>query len=69
MTNYHGESLSELAGSDAPSPGAPITPSTGYTDASLSEPFAPAIDASGNIWTANFGNNTVTEFVGLAAPR
>jgi hypothetical protein len=69
ITNYHGQSLSELAGSGSSSPGAPLTSSTGYTDASLSEPYGPAIDASGNIWTANFGNDTVTEFVGLAVPR
>ena len=27
-----------------------------------------AIDASGNIWTANTGDNSVSVFVGLAAP-
>ena len=27
-----------------------------------------AIDGSGNLWVANFTGNTLTEFVGLAAP-
>ncbi|MGO9058408.1 MAG: hypothetical protein ACLQU2_13645 [Candidatus Binataceae bacterium] len=59
VTNYHDESLSEPAGSDSSAPGAPITPSTGYTD----EPertICAGGDASGNVWAANFGNNTVT---------
>ncbi len=32
------------------------------------EAFALAIDASGNLWVTNFGNDTLTEFVGLATP-
>ena len=31
-------------------------------------PFSVAIDGAGNLWVTNFGNNSVTEFVGLAAP-
>ena len=27
-----------------------------------------AIDASGNVWTANDENNSVTQFLGAAAP-
>ena len=27
-----------------------------------------AVDRSGNVWIANAGNNTITEFVGAAAP-
>ncbi len=68
VTNFHGASLSEIAGADSGSPGHPLSPSSGFTDLSLSEPYAPAIDAAGNIWTANFGNDSVTEFIGLAAP-
>jgi streptogramin lyase len=61
--------LSELAGSAAASPGALLSPATGWgQDAGMVEPFAVAIDASGNLWVTNFGTNTLTEFVGLAAP-
>ncbi len=68
VTNFHGDSLSEIEGADGDAPGQPLSPSSGFTDPSLSEPYTPAIDASGNIWTANFGNDSVTEFVG-AWPR
>ena len=34
----------------------------------LSSPVQLAIDPSGNLWTANSGDNSVTIFVGLAAP-
>jgi hypothetical protein len=34
----------------------------------LSDAFALAIDASGNLWISNAGSNTLTEFVGLASP-
>ncbi|HEX3966778.1 MAG TPA: MBG domain-containing protein [Edaphobacter sp.] len=67
--NYLGNSLTELAGSAAPSPGQILSPTPGYaTDAALNQPFAVAIDASGNLWTVNFLSNTLTEIVGLAAP-
>ena len=32
------------------------------------EPFGIAVDASGNVWVANFAANAVTQFVGLASP-
>jgi sugar lactone lactonase YvrE len=35
---------------------------------SLNTPTGVAIDASGSIWTANTGDNSVSEFIGLAAP-
>ena len=34
----------------------------------LAMPAAVAIDASGNVWTANSGDDSVSKFVGLAAP-
>ena len=34
----------------------------------LDTPICVAVDASGNIWTTNSGNNTVSKFVGLASP-
>jgi MBG domain (YGX type) len=67
--NYLGNSITELAGSAASSPGQILSPTAGYaTDAALSQPFAVAIDASGNLWTVNYLSNTLTEIVGLATP-
>jgi sugar lactone lactonase YvrE len=67
--NYIGNSITELAGSAASSPGQILSPTAGYaTDAALSEPFAVAIDASGNLWTVNYLSNTLTEIIGLATP-
>ncbi len=61
--------LSQLAGASASSPGAVLSPAAGWGgDAGMLEPFALAIDASGNIWVTNFGSNVLTEFVGMAAP-
>jgi hypothetical protein len=34
----------------------------------MDQPFAVAIDASGNLWIPNFHNNTLTEIVGVATP-
>lgn len=34
----------------------------------LSSPAGVAVDASGNVWTANSGDDSVTKFVGMAAP-
>jgi len=45
---------------------APVSPSTGY--GVLNSPSAIAVDASGSVWTANAGDNSISEFVGIAAP-
>ena len=64
-----GDSLTELSGAASTIPGTPLSPSIGYgTNAGMLEAFDLAIDASGNIWVSSFGNDTLTEFVGLAAP-
>jgi streptogramin lyase len=81
VVNYHGQSITELAGSSASTPGAGISPSTTYNtdgtvnvqggyglDANLLEPFDLAADASGNIWVANEANNDLVMFFGIAAP-
>jgi hypothetical protein len=69
VANYLGNSITELAGSATTSPGQILSPTTGYaTDAALNEPFAVAIDASGNLWTVNYLSNILTEIVGLATP-
>ena len=50
-------SLSEFAGGTA------VSPASGF--GSLNSPAGVAIDPSGNIWTANSGDNSVSIFVGL----
>jgi hypothetical protein len=62
--------LTELAGAkNAAAPGTVLSPAAGLgLDAGLVEPFAVAVDASGNLWISAFATNTLTEFIGLAAP-
>ncbi len=69
VANFQGDSLSELGGSSSTAPGAFLSPASGFgTDASLLDPYGLAIDASGNLWLTNAGTNTLTEFIGVAAP-
>jgi len=69
VTNYRGASLSAFASLGASAGGAPLSPAnSGFTGAGLDQPFSPAIDRSGNIWISNFANDSVTEFIGIAAP-
>jgi streptogramin lyase len=69
VANYQSNSLSELAGASSSSPGKFLSPTSGFgTDASLLDPYGLAIDASGNLWLTNSGKNTLTEFIGVAAP-
>ncbi len=69
VANFQGNSLSEIGGSSSTTPGMFLSPSSGFgTDASLLEPYGLAIDASGNIWVSNSGKNTLTQFIGIAAP-
>jgi hypothetical protein len=69
VANYRGPSISELAAATTSTPGAVLSPTAGWgPDAQLLEAFAIAVDPSGNLWTTNFGSNTLTEFVGMAAP-
>lgn len=44
--------------------GTPISPGGGYTDGNLSKPQGIAFDRAGNLWIPNFGNNTVTVYLG-----
>ena len=69
VANYQGNSLSELGGSSSAAPGTFLSPATGFgLDASLLAPYGLAIDASGNLWVTNSGSNTLTQFIGVAAP-
>lgn len=44
----------------------PTSPSNGF--GSLNGAMGVAVDASGSLWTANSGSNTVSHFIGLAVP-
>ena len=69
VANYRQHYLVELAGANSPAVGKSLSPATGLGgDAGLLEAYALAVDASGNIWVSNQGNNTMTKYVGLAAP-
>jgi len=69
ISNFRGPSITELAGAAASSPGQILSPTAGYApDAKLLEAYDIVIDASGDLWVTSFGDNTITEFVGLAAP-
>lgn len=69
VANYRGPSLTEFASATSSSPGALLSPAAGWApDTNLNESYAVAIDASGNLWISNYGSNTLTEFIGLAAP-
>jgi streptogramin lyase len=69
VANFRGPSLTELAAATASSPGQVLSPSAGWApESGLLEAFGLAIDASGNVWVTNLGSNTLTEFVGVAAP-
>lgn len=74
VANYRGASITELQGANAAQPGKPMSPAAGFgADASLIAPSALAIDASGNVWVSNQGQNatkqfTITEFLGAATP-
>jgi streptogramin lyase len=48
--------------------GGQVSGANGYPNSTLNLPEAIAIDGSGDGWVANNGNNTVTEFIGMAAP-
>jgi DNA-binding beta-propeller fold protein YncE len=63
ITNFHGNSLTELAGT-----GAALSPAGGYTSRGLAQPYGLAIDAAGNVWVSDFATGALTEFLGLAAP-
>jgi sugar lactone lactonase YvrE len=69
IASEHGTTLAEFAAASSTNPGQLLSPITGWgADAKLVEPYSLAIDAAGNIWISNYGSNTLTEFIGLAAP-
>jgi sugar lactone lactonase YvrE len=52
----------QLSISEFSSNGSPLSPSTGFTQGDISQPQGTVSDQQGNIWIANCGNNSVTEF-------
>lgn len=69
LTNYRGAGISELAGTASGTAGTPLSPAAAWGhDAPLVEAFGLAIDAGGSVWVTSFGNDSLTEFIGVAAP-
>ncbi|MGA3031981.1 MAG: NHL repeat-containing protein [Terracidiphilus sp.] len=69
VTNFLSNSISEINGASSSAAGTFVSPSTGFgTDASILQPYGLAVDASGSLWVSNFGNSTLTQFIGVAAP-
>jgi streptogramin lyase len=69
VASERGPSIAEFAGASSTSHGTLLSPSGGWgSDAKLLEPYSLAIDTAGNIWVSNYGNNTLTEFIGMAVP-
>lgn len=69
IANYRGSSITELAGAGGGTPGTALSPSSGYgPHTAMRQSYSIAVDASGNLWISNLGSNSVTEFVGIAAP-
>jgi DNA-binding beta-propeller fold protein YncE len=66
MANFDGGTLSELLAGCTPETcnGQAFDPA----GADLNSPYGIALDGSGNVWVTNSGNNSVSEFIGLAAP-
>jgi len=69
VANYLGDSVSELNGASSAAPGTFASSASGFgSDAGLLKPYGLAIDASGSVWVTNSGNNSLTQFIGIAAP-
>ena len=69
LANYRAGYLTEIAGASTTGYGQSISPAAGLGgDAQLLEAFAIALDASGNVWVSNQGDDTLTKFIGLAVP-
>jgi hypothetical protein len=50
------------------SSGTAASPPSGFTGGGLDVPIGVAVDGSGDVWVVNNANNSVTEFIGVAAP-
>jgi streptogramin lyase len=67
--NFHGKSVSGFSATHGGVPSMALSPASGFgRDISLASPYGIAIDASGNLWTSSYSDNSLTEFVGLASP-
>jgi PKD domain len=63
IANQNAISVTALSNGGALLPGPSI-----YSAGTLNSPRGIAIDGAGNAWVTNNGNNTVSEYVGIAAP-
>ncbi len=64
ISNYHGNSLTELATAD----GSALSPANGYRNPGINLPEGVAIDASGNLWMVSSAPPKLVKFIGIAAP-
>ncbi|MGH7935006.1 MAG: NHL repeat-containing protein [Candidatus Binataceae bacterium] len=66
VTGCDGTSVSTVT--ELNSAGTALSPVSGFTGAAMNDAVGIAVDAAGNVWVANQGNSTVTEFLGVATP-
>jgi hypothetical protein len=58
----------ELQGASGPNQGALISPSNGIGVTFAGASFGLAIDASGNLWVADYDGNALSQIFGVASP-
>lgn len=63
VTNAGNNSVSQFTNG-----GTAVSPSSGITDSTVATPRGIAVDLSGSVWVANQTGNSVTRFLGVAAP-
>jgi streptogramin lyase len=69
VANFGSSGISEFSGSQSSSPGTALSPATGFgSDGPIPGGYSIAVDASGNVWMANFQSSNVIRYLGLAAP-
>jgi hypothetical protein len=64
ITWFGGRSAQSIYGKTEP--WTPLSSAQGFSGAGMNRPYGIAIDAMGNIWVTNEGNDSVTMFVGAA---
>lgn len=67
VTLSDADSVVELQGSAAASPGAPLSPTGGFTGGGLTHPATCATDGAGNVWIVNYHGASVTELQGAGS--
>jgi streptogramin lyase len=69
VADFRADALSAFTGASSGGRSGALSPASGFgLDAGLNQPFALALDASGNLWVASFAADEVVQFVGIATP-